>query len=77
MAKRRIKKFQYPFHRKTKQLYGLFGVVILALALVVAKSVGLPIDFLFENETRRSTTSHQENIPEGLMMWNMLSMVIH
>jgi len=66
MAKRRIKKFRSPFHRKTKQIYGIFGVAILVLMLTVAKWVGLPVDFLFENETRRTTTSQQANIPEGV-----------
>ena len=66
MAKRRIKKFRHPFHRKTKQIYGIVGVVLLALVLAGAKWAGLPVDFLFENETRRTTTSQRANFPEGI-----------
>ena len=63
MTKRRIKKFRSPFHRKTKQIYGIFGVAILVLVLTVAKWAGLPVDFLFENGP---TTSQRAEIPEGI-----------
>ena len=40
-------------------------MVILALVLVVAKWVGMPVDFLFENGTQKTTTSQSADLPEG------------
>jgi micrococcal nuclease len=64
MAKR-IKKFKHPFNRKAKQTYGVFGIVILVLVLAVAQKAGLPVDFLFENGSRRATNSQSAHLPEG------------
>jgi len=65
MAKRRVIKFKHPLHKKAKQTYGVLGVVILVLVFAVARWAGLPVDFLFDNESRR-TTSQQADLPEGV-----------
>ena len=58
----RAKKLKSPIDKTAKKAFGMFGVILLLLALVVAKRAGLPIDFLFENST---TTSQKADLSEG------------
>jgi len=60
-----VGKYKFALGIKKNRLYGFLAVIIFILALAVADWVGLPVDFLFENETRRTTTSQLANIPEG------------
>ena len=62
MAKR-VKKFKYSLDRNAKKAFGVFGVVLLLLAVVIAKWAGLPVDFLFENET---AVSQKADLHEGI-----------
>ena len=62
MAKR-VKKLKFSLDKQAKKAFGILGVVILLLAIVVAKWAGLPVDFLFENGT---TTSQKADIAEGV-----------
>ena len=59
---RQVKKFKFSLDKQVKKTFGVFGVVILLLALVVAKWSGLSLDFLFDNET---TTSQKADLTEG------------
>ncbi len=66
MAKK-IKKFKFSLDKKAKQLFGVLGGVILVLAVVAAKWLGLPVDFLFENDKPQpaATSQTQAALPEG------------
>ena len=62
MAKR-VKKLKLSLDKQARKAFGILGVVILLLAIVVAKWAGLPVDFLFENGT---SSSQKADIVEGI-----------
>ena len=57
---KQVKKLKNALDKKAKKTFGILGLVILLLALAVAKWAGLPIDFLFE-----STASQKAELLEG------------
>jgi len=57
---KQVKKLKNALDKKAKKNFGILGVVVLLLALAVAKWAGLPIDFLFE-----STASQKTELLEG------------
>ena len=64
MAKR-VKKHKLSLDKQVKKTFGVLGVVILMLAVLVAKWSKLPVDFRF-GENRRATTSQKAAISEGI-----------
>lgn len=62
MAKR-IKKLKFSLDKQVTKALGILGVVILLLAIMVAKWAGVPVDFLFENGT---SVSQKADISEGI-----------
>lgn len=61
------KKLKFSLDKKAKQAGGLLGVVVLVLALLIAKLAGLPVDFLFESESQQANPSQkQAAIAEGI-----------
>lgn len=60
---KRAKKLKYSLDKTAKRAFGISGVILLMLSLAVAKWAGLPVDFLFENET---TASQKAELTEGI-----------